>query len=191
MRKEQVICEVFIKSAYEMVAAEQPFSERKIAEKAGYTIRTLYHHFGSMDGLLWIVRSRITSEFAAYLSGASEGNDSSESFDSGETLKRSFHRYLDFFLENPPFYRFLYFCSLDLEHKKGEAYHERDEFEYEKAAAFPVGGGDDSIISSTLILAVQGLLTIMISGNENIDEESARGMLDEMLNKFLKKEETI
>ena len=54
-----------------------------------------------------------------------------------------------------------------------------------------MGGGDDSIISSTLILAVQGLLTIMISGNENIDEESARGMLDEMLNKFLKKEETI
>lgn len=183
--RAQKIKEIFIATAYEIISTEgaEAVSARSASEKAGYTVRTLYKHFRNMDELLWLARNEVINEFVSCLSSVKTDTNPVEQ------LKQNFLRYLNFFLENPNLYRFLYFYKLDPAYKTETPYHEKSDFSEELKDAFGklidegyLNESDIATVPSILILSVQGLLTNLISGNDQLTDEEARQQLENIIN---------
>ncbi len=169
-------------------------SARKLSEETGYSLRTLYKHFRNMDELFWLVRNAVIEDFVGYLSGFSEKEENGSLTDPVENLKMQFHRYMDYFLKEQNFYRFLYFYRLDSEFKTDPAYHETPDFPDKMDTAFRdlISSGnlkekDIPAVSATLILTIQGLLTLLLSGTEELTDNEARMQLNMIIHFLLEK----
>lgn len=77
-------------------------STRAICDRADVQAPTLYHHFGSKDGLLDAVVSHGFTEFLASRAGAGEDDDPVE------TIRDGWDLHVRFGLENPNFYMLIY-----------------------------------------------------------------------------------
>ena len=76
-------------------------STRAICERAGVQAPTLYHHFGSKQGLIDAV---IQHGFNQYVTAGPEG----ETIDPIDSLRHGWDRHVQFGLEHPNFYALLY-----------------------------------------------------------------------------------
>jgi AcrR family transcriptional regulator len=83
-------------------AQGEPVSTRAICDRAGVQAPTLYHHFGSKDGLLDSVLRHGFGEFLA-----SRG-DTGEDDDPVEAIREGWDLHVRFGLENPNFYILIY-----------------------------------------------------------------------------------
>jgi AcrR family transcriptional regulator len=77
-------------------------STRAICDRAGVQAPTLYHHFGSKDGLLDAVLKHGFGEFLA------SRTDTGEDDDPIEAIRRGWDLHVRFGLENPTFYILIY-----------------------------------------------------------------------------------
>jgi AcrR family transcriptional regulator len=83
-------------------AQGEPVSTRAICDRAGVQAPTLYHHFGSKDGLL---DSVLRHGFGAFL--ASRGETGADD-DPIEAIREGWDLHVRFGLENPNFYILIY-----------------------------------------------------------------------------------
>ena len=194
--KARKIKSAFIADTVSMIkkGGVEAVSARRLAEETGYSLRTLYKHFRNMDELFWHARSEVTMELARYLSASENGHPEEPELTSAEALRKAFHGFLNFFLKEPEFYRFLNFYRLDPAYKTAEAYHESGDFRGEMAYAFGglvsegyIRNEDIPAVSSALILSVQGMLTVLISGTGDMTEADARIQLDTIFNFLMEK----
>jgi AcrR family transcriptional regulator len=83
-------------------AQGEPVSTRAICERAGVQAPTLYHHFGSKDGLLDAVLRHGFSEFLDSRGEIGEDDDPIEA------IREGWDSHVRFGLENPNFYILIY-----------------------------------------------------------------------------------
>lgn len=162
-------------------------SVRKIADQAGFAYKSLYNHFGSLDTLLWHVRAKIIEEISDYLN-----QHQPEAIQSSDAVRKLFENYIDYFVQNPNYYKFLFFHQLDPSAKTESNITESEGFMNSISQAFDFmkssyGFADNQVINcvQTLINVSQGLLTSYIAGNDLLDEKEVykqfRGTVDILL----------
>ena len=86
-------------------AQGEPVSTRAICDRAGVQAPTLYHHFGSKDGLL---DSVLRHGFGAFLASRGETGETGEDDDPIEAIREGWDLHVRFGLENPNFYILIY-----------------------------------------------------------------------------------
>ena len=93
-----------LEAASELLAcsADADISTRAVCEAAGVTAPTLYHHFGSKQGLIDTVTSH---GFSQYVSPAGSPEASPDPI---QDLRDGWDRHVLFGLEHPTFYALLY-----------------------------------------------------------------------------------
>ena len=106
VRRERQRVEVrsaILEAAGALLVDEGPerFSMRKLAERSGYTVPTLYHHFGDKPGLIRAVLDQTFEHLASELEAVPRGDDPLRY---ARELTRAF---VDFALEWPTHYRLM------------------------------------------------------------------------------------
>lgn len=173
-KKHKRTQEYFAETAKEMIIRDgiAGVSVRKVAEEAGYSLGTVYNHFKNLDDLLWLTRNFMIDDIAEYM----ERNcpDTVEYIDDVITIFRTF---IQFFIDSPNIYEFIYFYRLDKCEKKIPSLSEKPEFSerFTPLISFLVnedrGPEQVMVIIKTIIFTVNGLLTLYITGNDDMTEE--------------------
>lgn len=178
----------FADTAKKMILEQgiESVSVRKTAEMAGYSYATLYNHFKNLDQLLWDTRRLLIKDIAEYLEKNAE-NDISDS----RGIKKIFRTYLEYYITNPNVFRFFYFHKLNEKDKKSGPEGDVDfESYYAKTFASFLDAGTISLeevgkIMKILIYSVHGMLTLYISGNDNLTVQQMYTDLDEIIDSLL------
>lgn len=187
-KKSQMLRLHFATTAKEMILSTgiEDLSVRKIAKEAGYTFGTIYNHFKNLDELLWMTRSL----FIDYISKYMDANTVKEVKNSEDVIDL-FSAYMNYYIENPNVYAFLYFYSLDIESKNTKSLIETNEYksEFEKTLQYlsnEKGMEKTQEILKTIIYSIHGLLTLYLSGNDNLTKETiideAKSIIENQLN---------
>lgn len=166
-------------------------SARKAASEAGYSLGTIYNHFSGFDEVLWYSRSLMIESMGRILTAKSPDNIKN----TGD-LKKAFRAYMAYFIENPNVYRFFYFHTLKKEEKTVKNLSESPEFtaQMERSFAFLIQHKGFSqlevtTIMKTIIFTIQGILTMIITDNDDVEVPSAYTQLDEIID-FLTEKNT-
>ncbi len=111
-----------IESGIELINEEglQNFSLRKVAMKCGVSNAAPYSHFKNVDELISAMGEHVTEHFMEKLHAAIRGQENSPG---AITLLGS--AYIDFFVENPQYFQFLFYHSglhIDLDHENESDY---------------------------------------------------------------------
>jgi len=96
------------------------FSLRKVAERCGVSHTATYAHFKDSDALLQAMSDHISNQFAETLEAVIEGQDIC-----ADTLNNLGHAYIDFFIEHPNYFSFLFYLpgvKIDLDHENIDDY---------------------------------------------------------------------
>lgn len=176
--KAQRVKDTFIETTKNMIVAHgvDAVSARKVADTAGYTFATIYNHFSNMDELLFETRSKVIAEIVSFLHNKAT---ESKKHDAVYTI---FKNYIDYFIEHPNYFKFLFFKKLDKEHIDFEANNE-----YVLLGQILNGAFDDADASSgcdTVFFAVHGMLMIYISQNFGMTKEQLYQYLEKLTNHF-------
>ena len=161
-------------------------SIRKIADRAGYAYASIYNHFRNLDELLWYARSLIIHDFAESLAPEAPGGGA-------DSIRATIREYLSWFLERPHAYRFLYGHQLDRSAKKDSSPADEPGFEERRMAGFAFlaeeGWSENDIgtVIRTLIYSAQGLLTLSIAGNDNMDAGQVHKDMDELIDFMIRR----
>ncbi|MDA3809578.1 MAG: TetR/AcrR family transcriptional regulator [Spirochaetaceae bacterium] len=181
----------FAETARRMILSSgiEEFSARKLAVEAGYSLGTIYNHFSSLDEVLWYTRSLMIEVMGKYLT-----EKSTSSSDSIDNLKLLFKNYLSYFIEHPQVYRFLYFHKLDKSEKTVTSLADSPDFSKQRMKIFTslINNGklsqkDAATILTTIIYSIQGILTMVITDNDNVDKKTAFNQLEEIIDFLTKK----
>ena len=174
---------VFIDITKDMILEEgiEQVSVRKVADEAGYTVATIYNHFGSADALLSRTRDAIINDLVAYLM------DNAKKLSGVASIKSVFKNYIDYCLANPNAYQFLFF-----HHLKDADKFSASEAVMELGRHF--AGSFESIaqsihtnvetvakVGNTILFTVQGMLTIYLSDNFELSKEQVYRGLDDVI----------
>lgn len=158
-------------------------SARKAAAEAGYSLGTIYNHFKSFDEVLWYSRSLLIEEMGKIISAQSP-----VLIENTEGLKKAFGAYLVYLNDNPHVYRFLYFFTLKIEDKTMRNIAENPDFpvQMQRSFAFLVKDGgftqeEVATITKTILFTIHGILTLVITDNDNFEAESSLDQLSEII----------
>ena len=172
--KPEMTKERFVKVTKNLIKTHgiDSISVRKISAKAGFSAKSMYNHFDNIDGLLWQVRSNIIEEVSDYLD-----QNEPEVVNSTDDIKILFKNYLNFFVRNPEYYKFLFFHALDKTSKKTKNLTEDENYFASTVRSFNYlkqfyEFSDQQVMTciQTIIHSCQGLLTSFISGNDDFEE---------------------
>lgn len=173
--KAEITQKHFIETTKQMIDdfGIEELSVRKISDKAGYAYKSLYNHFGSLDGLLWHVRKSIIDDVSLYLDDKSPSK-----IDSSLQVKNVFLNYINYFLNHKNYYRFLFYYQLDKASKNIKNVTEDENhmtsmlgvFDYLRAE-FAYSQSQITTVIQMLINISQGLLTTYVSGNDDLSRE--------------------
>lgn len=189
--KSELVKKHFALTAKEMILKKgvEEISIRKIAHEAGYSPGSIYNHFSSLDEILWYARSIMIEEMGLMLMKKSPNEISNVN-----SLKSSFRNYMAYFIDNPNIYRFFYFHNLNKKEKRVDSLADSPEFskQMEDSFAFLLQDGkytpiEIMTIFKTIIFAIQGILTMVTTENDNINTETAYENLDEIINLLMQK----
>jgi len=175
--KTERVKHIFANTAKEMIYENgvESVSVRKISQKAGYTAGTVYNHFSGIDEILWHARSLVIEDLAGWMTDRNPEPPRDK-----DDLIRMFTDYVRYFIDRPNVYRFLYFHTLDLSEKTKKSLSDEPEFEKQIAGSFAVIAGtgrcsaeDLKIIGEMVLFSIQGILTLITTGNDSVDPERA------------------
>lgn len=190
--KQQRTRLVFAETAKEMILTDgiDTVSVRKIAERAGYSLGTLYNHFNNLDELLWLTRSLLIKDIAM------ENLSEKVSLEKPEDLAQSYKIYIRYYIKNPNVFRFFYFYKLQENHRtpEEESYGEFLEQEIQNTCNFIALTGGYSAdksrtIYKTFTYAVHGMLMLAITGNDNLEMDHLNTEIDELVTLFFDTQE--
>ncbi|MCK5153787.1 MAG: TetR/AcrR family transcriptional regulator [Spirochaetales bacterium] len=180
----------FAETAREIIMRDgiEGVSVRKVALKAGYSLGTIYNHFSSLDEILWYTRSLMITDLSNYMLEKSPGN-----IENIEDLKRTYRIYLEYFINNPNIYRFIYFHHLDSVEKSVKNISESPEHnkQMEKKFSSLMKNGNYSketisFVMETLIYSILGVLTLITTDNDGVDVESIYNHINELIDFLIK-----
>jgi len=171
--KDERVKKIFAETAMQMIEADgiESVSVRKVAEKAAYSLGTLYNHFGNLDELLWYTKRFFIDEISNYIdkNGKTEGKI---------TLKSIFRSYIDYFVENENVFKFLFFKTLDRSKRSDFNLFQvmsvdqqtRDIFEsyMEKSSCTPE---ELQARLKNMLYSIHGMLMIYVTNNEELTKE--------------------
>jgi AcrR family transcriptional regulator len=173
--KAEITQKHFIETAKQMIHdfSIEELSVRKVSDKAGYAYKSLYNHFGSLDGLLWHVRKSIIDDISLYLD-----EKTPSMINSSLEVKNVFINYINYFLNHKNYYRFLFFHQLDRTSKSIKNVTEDENhmismlcvFDY-LGTEFAYSQSEITIVIQMLINISQGLLTTYVLGNDDLSRE--------------------
>lgn len=175
--KAQRVKGIFIETTKNIIIEHgvDAVSARKVADIAGYTFATIYNHFSNMDELLFETRAKVIAEIISFLHNkVTEGNKQ-------DAVYTIFKNYIDYFIEHPNYFQFLFYKKLDNEHGDFEANNE-----YMLLGQILIEAIDDTDTSdcNTVFFAVHGMLMIYISQNFGMTKEQLYQYLDKLTNHF-------
>lgn len=181
---------VFGETAAEMIreGGVESVSVRKVAEKAGYSLGTLYNHFSNLDDLLWLTREILIEEIAAHIISGKKPLVNADDF--ADSLKA----YISYFTGNREIFRFFYFHQLDKNSKNESERTDRTDTRGEMAETCRfiekmTGCREDRSprIYRMFVYALHGMLTLSLSGNDELEAEQLNGEIDSMIELILTK----
>jgi AcrR family transcriptional regulator len=111
-----------IESGIELINEEglKGFSLRKVAVKCGVSNAAPYSHFKNIDDLISAMGEHVTESFMEKLHAAISGYE-----DNLDAIRLLGNAYIDFFVENPQYFQFLFYHSgitIDLDHENSNDY---------------------------------------------------------------------
>jgi AcrR family transcriptional regulator len=177
----------FINATKELILNEgvEQITVRKIAEKSGYSYATIYHYFVDLDTLLFETKNAIIMDMVEVMS-----MKPTEQGLTLEQVKDNNKKFLQYFINHPNVYHFLYrhplknssiplFDNLDI----GEAYWDT----YKGFVKSGVISKEEvPVIAKTLIYNIYGLLGLFFSSNGLTQEKVFKDM-DEITDFILSK----
>ena len=184
--KAERVKQFFAETAKEMIIKEgvSSISVRKVADLAAYSYATMYNHFKNLDELLWYTRNIMIGDIVEHI----KENNRTEIRDV-ESIKKLFKTYVDYFIEYPNVFEFLFFHHLDKSGKKVTSIAQEIDFDEMHKATFKyfVLSGklnikELEIITKTLVFSIQGMLMTYISNKDDMTEEDIYKSLDDMVN---------
>lgn len=179
---------IFAQTARDMIheGGVGSVSVRKISERAGYSLRTVYNHFKSLDELLWLARDLMIREVARY------SLERKVIFQTADDLGQSYKTYIKYFMDHPHVFRFFYFHQLNREDKISTEDNSEEMIKEEtiKTCKFieETGGYDgieSGIIYKTFIYSIHGMIMLTLSGNDDLHSDELDKEIDAMINLFL------
>lgn len=160
-------------TAKEMIleSGMENISIRKIAAESGYAYATIYNHFKSLDELLWLTRNLFIDDVNDHMA-----KHSIKRVFNNEDLFSIFKTYIDYFVDHPQVYHFLYFYSLDCEQKTSKSSIESEEHSESFLSAFEYLSQQKSIenvaqITKSIMYSLHGLLTLSFSQNDQLSTD--------------------
>jgi AcrR family transcriptional regulator len=168
-------------AAGEIVMEEgaEAFSMRRLAARCGYTLPTIYHHFGDKPGLLETLLDERFREMVAVIRRAVSPVD-----DPAESLRRMLRAFIDFGLSNPRHYQ-LMISTLQEGAEPPAAEEARELFEAPVRALLDRGrlrAGDVEVGTQVIWAFAHGLISLLTS---RADLEWAPDLLDVALDGML------
>ncbi len=99
----------FIDATTAIIKSQGPahISVRKVADAAGYSYATIYNYFSDLNDLLWHAALDFIEEMAQVLSQIRKPGD-----DPVDVLKNGYRAYVNYYLENPSVFFFLFRSQL-------------------------------------------------------------------------------
>jgi AcrR family transcriptional regulator len=176
--KSNQVQAVFVEAARALILREgmEALTIRRIAAEAGYTFASIYNHFEKLDELLWRTRARMVEDLARHLAAAGRLDAAST-----DDVVGVFLSYVDYFLERPHAYRFIYCHRLDASLKPPGLAAAADPLAAQLFRTFSYlyarglrGPEELAAISSAIRFGVQGVLTLYLAGNEGMTAGQAR-----------------
>ncbi|MFZ5354238.1 MAG: TetR/AcrR family transcriptional regulator [Bacillota bacterium] len=182
--KSQRIKSYFLDAAKNMIISEgvESVSVRKVADEAGYSFVTLYNHYTDLNALLWDVKQTMINDLIEFMQKGIQ--DTAMDI---EGIKKIFRLYIAYYLKHPNVFKFFYFHKL----KRPEFSSEDPDGQYYNAmmketfASLVLEGKireqDIEVVGKTCIYTVHGILTLYLSGNGDMTEESICSELDKTI----------
>lgn len=168
---------IFAETARDMILEDgvASVSVRKAADRAGYSLGTVYNHFSSLDEMLWMTRELMIEELGTNIGGAQP-----ETLDD---IRQGFHDYMDYFIQNPNIFRFFFFHHLDSAQKPADSKQKPEDSDIMTSltiimTALNTSMEDAGNIYGTMIFTIQGMLTMLISDNDGNTAEELHQQLD-------------
>lgn len=173
-KKHKRTQEYFAATAKDMIIRDgmAGISVRKVAEEAGYSLGTVYNHFKNLDELLWLTRNMMIDDIATYME-----NNCPPSVENRDDVVAIFRMFIQFFIEKPHSYEFIYFYKLDRCDKKIPSLSDKPEFNqrFTPLVTYLISYGippeQVMVVIKTIIFTINGLLTLYIAGNDSMTEE--------------------
>lgn len=186
--KSDRVKKVFAETAREMIheAGVESVSVRKVADRAGYSLGTVYNHFKNQDELLWETREIMILDVAKYM--IPRNPDMIESIDD---IKAVFRLFANYFVENPLVYRFFYYHELNKEDRPNTNFMDDPEVraQFGKTFDYLVDRGmfspeEVAIRSRLVVYAMFGMLTLYITNNDDLTLEELYQSLDDTVDRM-------
>lgn len=180
--KSDRVRKVFAETAREMIheAGVESVSVRKVADRAGYSLGTVYNHFKNQDELLWETRELMILDVAKNMIPKNDAP-----IDSIEDIKRVFHMFVDYFVEYPNVYRFFYYHTLNKEDRPSTNVMDDPEIraQFGKTFDYLIKSGrfdfeEIALRSRLVVYAMFGMLTLYITNNDDLPLEEVYQQLD-------------
>lgn len=173
--KSERVKKVFALTARDMIHEEgiTSVTVRKVAERAGYSLGTVYNHFKNIDELLWMTRDYMIREIADLLT------KQAPKVESVESLAEIMVQYADYYRLNPNVFRFFYFHHLNQEDNHTSSVIQEDAHQKQTQETITLISRIKScepaeavLTYKTIIYAVHGMLMMFISDNDGISDEN-------------------
>ncbi|RKD30508.1 TetR/AcrR family transcriptional regulator [Thermohalobacter berrensis] len=146
---------------------------RKVAELAGYSYGTIYNYFKDLNELLWYVVGEIFQDILQFIDNNLDDNNKAL-----EGMKNAYRLYTSYFIDNPNFYRLLFFSQLgkppeEIEEKIRKPIFAQRQIKLLKQCADEglIKEEDIERISEILTGMVHGLMLFHFSNKELLSEE--------------------
>ncbi|MEX1376262.1 MAG: TetR/AcrR family transcriptional regulator [Eubacteriales bacterium] len=183
--KSQRVKDAFAQTAKDIIeqSGVQAVSVRKVAEQSGYSLRTIYNYFTNLDELLWHTRDLMLADIAEYFM-----NQNGE-IKNDDDLKKIFRLFMDYFIQNPNVFFFFYCYPLDKSvTRSNKKIMNEPQVQAKFAQTFQYmmqrGGYSMEAVGKatyTIIYALYGMLTLYLSGNDELTLDAIYKQLDDIV----------
>ncbi len=173
---------IFITTAKGMIERDgiETVSIRKVAQKAGYAMSTIYVYFKNIDDLLWHTRDSMIGDIATYMV-----NKMPTEINTLEDVKAIFYLLMCYYIDNEKVYQFMYNYPLNKTDKKnGNIIDSSDiQKEFAKTFAFFMSSGrftEEEITTKTsmLVYSMFGMLNLLITNNDDLQRSKIHNQMD-------------
>jgi AcrR family transcriptional regulator len=184
--KKEFVKSKFVDAAKSIIFKDgvSSVTARGIAEVTGYSYATMYHYFKDLNELLLETKLSMIRDMVRQREEQVANSD-----DPLQRMKDSARLPVDFFMENPNVFRFLYLYEMDVHNETAMKSLELEKAYYGDFLPFvekgAIKGADIPIISRILTYSVFGMITLYLSNN-GLKREEIYKDVDNMIDLLLK-----